>query len=119
MVSKSHRGRTLLISAVVLVVVALSFGLGLGLGLKKHASSTSPSSSSISTSSGTNSSSAASNVTLATVSKAQLVRAVNFAPGVRWNVSESPRTREYNWTVEEVWAAPGGVLKKMVVVNGE
>jgi hypothetical protein len=33
-------------------------------------------------------------------------------------VTSTPTTRTYQWTVSEVWGAPMGVGKKMLVVNG-
>ncbi|KAL7408823.1 multicopper oxidase-domain-containing protein [Mrakia frigida] len=118
MAFKSSRTKNLIISAVALVAIAIALGVGLGVGLKKPDGSSSSSLTS-SSSSSSNISTATSNATLAFISKSDLVQAHNFAPGVGWNSSEPPRTREFSWDVEEVWGSPGGIWKKMIVVNGQ
>ncbi|PWN45058.1 hypothetical protein IE81DRAFT_227623 [Ceraceosorus guamensis] len=40
------------------------------------------------------------------------------ASGSEWDVSQAVRTRTYDWTISEVIAAPAGVSKRMLVVNG-
>lgn len=37
----------------------------------------------------------------------------------RFNIREKPQTRNYHWTVSEVRSTPGGVLRPLVVVNGQ
>lgn len=94
-------------SAALIIILALALGLGLGLGLKHHHSP----SSSTSSSGNSNSSSNPSNLPLL-----QRTPPENFILGtIR---GQPPQTRFYNFTVGEVWGAPDGVGKRMLVVNG-
>jgi hypothetical protein len=97
--------RLLLGSFLLLVVLALALGLGLGLGLKKHNGSTTSSSSS-------------SNSSIPSLSLNQLVNASQFTLDPSFKVTSTPTIREYNWTISLVNAAPVGVTKPMLVVNG-
>ncbi|CAD6885205.1 unnamed protein product [Tilletia laevis] len=49
----------------------------------------------------------------------QLVDPSQFILSPTFDTKASPQTREYSWTVSEVIAAPGGINRRMLVVNGK
>jgi hypothetical protein len=103
--------RLLFIGAAGLAVLALGLGLGLGLGLNHHHDPASASAPGNSTRPGNGSAPAI-------VPLSQLVNASQFMLDPAFVVTSTPTTRACQWTVSEVWGAPMGVGKKMLVVNG-
>ncbi|KAK0568694.1 hypothetical protein OC861_001696 [Tilletia horrida] len=114
--SQPKRKRTLLvaIAAIAIVVLGLALGLGLGLGLrnrKSHSGYVPPTTGAVS--SWTNGSS------LPFVQLEDLVDPSQFILSPKFDINAAPQTREYNWTLSEVIAAPGGITRRMLVVNGK
>ncbi|ORX33462.1 Cupredoxin [Kockovaella imperatae] len=111
------RGRKWILAVGALIVIGLALGLGVGLG-KHHSAKSSPTatpSPSIWTGGPEN----------ATDIKTTLTREELLGDQDRWllsnrnfTISTEPQTRTFNWTLSEVNAAPGGLIKPMIVING-
>lgn len=102
---------------VVFVVVALALGLGLGLGLglkhHSHAAAT-PTSSNLSppTPSG--------GPTVASENVESWRRAtLDYSLDMTWDINAAPTTRVFNFTISEIQAAPDGVIRPLLVINGQ
>lgn len=119
MPSRTPRSKLVLFGTAVVVVLALSLGLGLGLGLEHSNASTSSGSTSASTAAASSTNTSQWGDYSATfVARDQLVNPADFVLAEAWDASAPPTTREFNWTVTEVWANPGAIWKRMLVVNG-
>ena len=108
--------------AGIIVILALALGLGLGLGLGLHHSSSSSLDENSSTSSATGNVTAPGNSSDITT---LLTRDQLLGDQDRWllsnrnfEISSQPQTRTFNWTLSEVNAAPGALIKPMIVING-
>ena len=109
--------RKLYIGGCVAFVVILALALGLGIGLSRHSTSSNPSS-------------ANSTTTPLQPGNASDITTINsrtqlYGDQSRWlmsnrdfQISATPQTRTFNWTLSEVLSTPGAMLKPMIVVNG-
>ncbi|KAK0540659.1 hypothetical protein OC835_000572 [Tilletia horrida] len=111
---RSSRRCTLLLALIagIIVVLGLALGLGLGLGLRRHDDSKyAPQTGAVS--------SWTTGSRLPFVELEDLVDPSQFILSPNFDINAAPQTREYHWDVTEVIAAPGGVSKRMLVVNGK
>lgn len=113
----TRKKRTWVCLGGIIVVLALALGLGLGLGLH-HSSSTS----SDATSSASSDVSAPGNSSdiSTTINRTALLGDQDrwLLSNRNFEISSTPQTRTFNWTLSEVNAAPGALTKPMIVVNG-
>lgn len=94
--ARQPRQRKLIMGLAILLalaLLALSLCLGLGLGLTRRSAHIDDEPSS-------------------------LISNTSYLPVQTWDKNASPRTRSYVWTLSEVRAAPAGVEKTVLVVNG-
>ncbi|KAE8269265.1 hypothetical protein A4X09_0g3081 [Tilletia walkeri] len=99
-------------AAVLIVVLGLALGLGLGLGLRNRKSATKYAPTTGTVSSWTTGSD------LPFVPIENLVDPSQFILSPTFDIHAEPQTREYTWNLTEMIAAPGGVTRRMLVVNG-
>lgn len=85
-------------AAALFVVLALGLGLGLGLGMRKSHSNSSTSTAATDTASSTESSS----------SPPWRLAKDAYHLSMDWDLNAAPTTREYDFTVGEIQAAPDG-----------
>ncbi|RPB04170.1 hypothetical protein L873DRAFT_1667298 [Choiromyces venosus 120613-1] len=43
----------------------------------------------------------------------------DYVLGSGWDVHAAPTTRSYNWTISEIEAAPDGILRTLIVIDGQ
>ncbi|KAF8864554.1 hypothetical protein BDZ45DRAFT_797233 [Acephala macrosclerotiorum] len=104
----------LLLSGIIIVaILALALGLGLGLGLKHHHGS----SSSIEPSASATPSSTPSGISESLPSWRRDPAEYNL--DMSWDINAAPTTRVFNITISEIQAAPDGVMRTMLVMNGQ
>ncbi|KAK4687235.1 L-serine dehydratase, partial [Tremellales sp. Uapishka_1] len=113
---KSNRRKIWIAVAIGSFVIAMGVGLGAGLGIKHSTSSSSSNtSSSIATTPPNNSSS----VTTVVPRETLLGDVSRWAMSNRnFEISATPQTRTFNWTLSQVLSAPGSMNKPMIVING-
>ncbi|KKK25926.1 hypothetical protein ARAM_007152 [Aspergillus rambellii] len=98
-------------SIVLFIMIALGLGLGLGLGLRSvhnhvHVSSKNATNTSTSDS-------------LATNELWRLPASEYILDMESWDLNAAPTTRVYNFTISEIDAFPDGILRKVLVINGQ
>ncbi|CZR51745.1 related to laccase precursor [Phialocephala subalpina] len=103
----------LLLSGLILVIVALALGLGLGLGLKHHHSSSSSTEPSASATPSSTPSGISENIPSWRRDPSE------YNLDMDWDINAAPTTRIFNITVSEIQAAPDGVVRTMLVMNGQ
>ncbi|CAD6885203.1 unnamed protein product [Tilletia controversa] len=113
--SKPKRKLTVILASLVilLVILGLALGLGLGLGLRNRKSTSKYAPATGAVSSWTVGSK------LPFVPIEELVDPSQFILSPTFDTHAEPQTREYTWDLTEVIAAPGGVTRRMLVVNGK
>lgn len=101
------------IVAFLCVAIGVGVGVGVGVGTKRHKS---PEKSANASAGET----LANGTTTTEISREQLLgdQARWLGSSRQFPVGAAPTTREFNWTVSAVSAAPGGMTKPMIVVNG-
>lgn len=101
------------IVAFLCVAIGVGVGVGVGVGTKKHKSPEKSENASAGETS-------ANETTTTEISREQLLgdQARWLGSSRQFPVGAAPTTREFNWTVSAVSAAPGGMNKPMIVVNG-
>ncbi|KAI9745890.1 MAG: hypothetical protein M1818_000571 [Claussenomyces sp. TS43310] len=97
--------------AAALAVLALALGLGLGLGLKRGKNDNSKPAPPTSTST----SAPIANTTIEPWRRAT----EDYNLDMSWDLNAPPTTRTYDFTVGEIQAAPDGVLRTLLVINGQ
>lgn len=114
--NRSHRRRWIAGGLVAFLCVAIGVGVGVGVGVgtKKHKSPEKSANASAGETSANG-----------TTTAEEISREALLGDQGRWlgssrqfPVSAAPTTREFNWTVSAVSAAPGGMTKPIIVVNG-
>ncbi|KAE9380392.1 multicopper oxidase [Stipitochalara longipes BDJ] len=117
--TQKSRKRFLVIgTAIVFVVLALALGLGLGLGLKHKKASVSGGQSSNGTSpSPTNGTSGSPDISENRPSWRRDPLEYNLDRS--WDINAVPTTRVFNLTLSEIRASPDGVLRTLLVINGQ
>ncbi|KAL9938928.1 hypothetical protein V8E36_001741 [Tilletia maclaganii] len=112
-----HAKFPLLLATVIIatLILALALGLGLGLGLKnRHRNDESrfaPATGAVS--------SWTVGSTLPFVELEDLVNPSQFVLSPSFNVKAASQVREYTWNLTEIIAAPGGITRRMLVVNNQ
>lgn len=113
-----HRRRNLVLCFLaILVVVVVGLGAGLGIGLKKGGGSGGKAG--LSAAPPTNSSTGSTLTPTAPLASVQFQDPSVFILRGNSMLLEPPKTRTYDFVLEERLGAPNGIAKMMLVVNGE
>ncbi|KAE8443950.1 hypothetical protein EG329_001174 [Mollisiaceae sp. DMI_Dod_QoI] len=103
----------LITGVIIFVVIALALGLGLGLGLNHHhgsSSATEPSATPTPFPTPTG---------LSENRPSWRRDPSEYNLDMSWDINAAPTTRVFNITVSEIQAAPDGVMRTMLVMNGQ
>ncbi|KAI9732621.1 MAG: hypothetical protein M1834_003957 [Cirrosporium novae-zelandiae] len=100
------------VGSFIVIALGLGAGLGLGLGGGHHNSPSGTAGSS------SGQSRAESHASKAVPSWRRSTLEYNLDIAT-WDFNAAPTTRVYNWTISEIDAAPDGVLRKIIAINGQ
>lgn len=117
-----HSGRNFLmivLGIIVFFVLALGLGLGLGLRLKHHSSNSAQNSTSSTTTTQPTATATGAPVGISRVVPPWRRDPAEYNMDMSWDINAKPATRIFNLTVSKIIAAPDGVNRSILAINGQ